>query len=100
MVKLKIHVVKVEFGRSCKFDKIDVYDGSHDSASLLARLCGYRIQKIIFSSGNALFVSFQTDRSRAYKGFKITYTAVSRSKYYLCDNHELFVTMLHELITQ
>ena len=60
-------------------DYVKVYDGEDKSAPLLGEFSGDSVPADIYSRSNDLFVTFTTDSSRTYDGFRITYSALGKS---------------------
>lgn len=48
---------------------MEIRDGSNSSSPLLSRFCGYETPDAIRSTGDKLFIHFQTDSSVAKPGF-------------------------------
>ncbi|XP_013390347.1 CUB and peptidase domain-containing protein 2-like [Lingula anatina] len=65
-----------EGGTSCRFDKLSVYDGSSTSARFIKNYCGKGTPNEISTTGNALYLTFTSDRSEVESGFSIRYTVV------------------------
>lgn len=63
-----------EFSTEDTFDFVRVYDGSGDTATLLAELTGQSLPNSITSSGNSLFIVFSTDESNADTGWSANYS--------------------------
>jgi len=57
-------------------DKLKIYDGADNSAPLLAELSGNSIPGDIISSGNTVFVEFETNASGSAGGFYLIYQSV------------------------
>lgn len=51
-----------------------MYDGDSASADQIASLCGNTIPDPILSTGNALFLIFESDGSETASGFSGTFT--------------------------
>jgi hypothetical protein len=75
-VELEFRVIDIERDSTCRYDYIEIRDGSNDQAALKQRLCGNQIPEIITSSGDALHVVFFSDNSETEKGFYATWRAV------------------------
>ncbi|XP_060075561.1 cubilin-like [Ylistrum balloti] len=74
-ITLYFNIFSIESHRSCRFDYLQVRNGSTATAPTVATLCGYAIPDPIFGSGNSLWLGFRTDGSLTHPGFDITYTA-------------------------
>jgi len=65
---------------SCRYDYVELRDGSSMNAELLGRFCGStQPSASISSTGQAMFVRFRTDSSVTRTGFKAT---VSFGRFY------------------
>ena len=57
-------------------DVLKFYDGMNEKSSLLGSYCGTTHPEVIYSTGQYLYVKFQTDNMVNYKGFNLSFTAV------------------------
>ena len=62
-----------EFHTEEDYDHLDVYDGPSSSSTKIATLSGSSIPLDIESSGNSLYLTFETDGSIPSRGFEIHY---------------------------
>ena len=69
IIKLDFDLFDLERSTSCIYDYIDVRDGSSASAPQLGKICGKLESPSFQSTGNSVFVKFQTDRSTQGRGF-------------------------------
>ena len=53
-------------------DPLTIYDGSNDQSNQIAKLCGNLGSFSISSTGNSLFVKFESDYYDNYPGFLAT----------------------------
>ncbi|KAK2170759.1 hypothetical protein NP493_1143g01022 [Ridgeia piscesae] len=60
----------------CSCDKVNIYDGRNATAPLIHTLCGSDLPGNVTSSGNELFIHFQSDGSNRIRGFRIRYSAI------------------------
>lgn len=58
-------------------DTLIIYDGSNASAPVLAKYTGNSLPAAITSTGNSMFVEFNTDGSTVDQGWKAVYTITS-----------------------
>lgn len=58
-------------------DLVKIYDGEDASASLLAKFNGNQTPQMIKSSGNKVFVKFETDATGQGAGWKLKYTTTT-----------------------
>ncbi|XP_052870861.1 cubilin homolog [Anopheles cruzii] len=63
----------LEQSESCKFDYLEIFDGSTTNDPSLGKFCGDRIPPGYTSSGNTLLLQFHTDWSAPNPGFSINY---------------------------
>ena len=56
---------------SCRYDWLEIRDGSDSSANLLAKKCGNQPPPPIYSTGNTLYLHFHTDHSKTRSGFQL-----------------------------
>ena len=61
---------------NCTCDKVNIYDGRDATAPLIRTLCTSVLRGNVMSSGNELFVHFESDSSNRTRGFRIRYRAV------------------------
>ena len=86
---LRSYIVKVIFNdfkleSLCRGlgDKLRFYDGMSAGSSLLGSYCGTTHPDVIYSTGQNLYVTFQTDRFATYKGFSFSVSAVKEGTFY------------------
>ena len=70
-VELKFVAFDLEYGSSCQYDWLKVYDGANTGRAIGNTLCGSSKPSNIVSSGNLLFLKWHSDSSTAKSGFKI-----------------------------
>ena len=62
----------VEYGNSCMYDYLIIYDGPDDTSSQIGeKLCGNTEPKEIESTGNTMHILFHTDGGTEETGFQI-----------------------------
>ena len=66
----------IERHSSCKYDKVQIFDGDLQSSNLVRSYCGRRKPKSFTSSGQTLSVRFVSDRSGTRAGFRAYIGAV------------------------
>ena len=74
-VELLFDTFGLETSSNCEYDRVDIYDGSDDTAPLIRTLCGSSLPGTITASGNVVLVSFLSDDSITGPGFRIRYRA-------------------------
>ena len=74
--RVQLHFVSfdVEAHSRCNYDSVRIYDGRGTSAPLMRTICGDSLPGDVTSSGNTMFVRFQTDGSATRSGFSIYYS--------------------------
>ncbi|KAK3736523.1 hypothetical protein QZH41_009404, partial [Actinostola sp. cb2023] len=75
-VELEFRTVDLERDSTCRYDYIEIRDGSNQHAALKERFCGNTVPPLIKSSGDALHVAFFSDASDTRTGFYATWRAV------------------------
>ncbi|KAI0222014.1 Cubilin, partial [Lamellibrachia satsuma] len=77
-VQLQFLRFRLEGSSNCEYDKLNIYDGSDDTAPLIRSFCGSRRPGDIAASGNVVFVSFLSDGTITDYGFTIQYKIAVR----------------------
>ena len=81
------YIVKVAFRHDFKLegvihghcsDDITFYDGNSTASNLLGSFCDKTRPDVLYSTGQYLYVEFNTDRLVAYKGFTFSFSAVRK----------------------
>ncbi|XP_064479856.1 zinc metalloproteinase nas-39-like [Ornithodoros turicata] len=78
-VHLKFLDFQLEDHPECQYDNVTVYDGGSDNATRIACLCNEKPFEVT-STGNLMYVWFQTDSKRQFRGFRAQYIAVNCHK--------------------
>ncbi|CAL4091040.1 unnamed protein product, partial [Meganyctiphanes norvegica] len=83
-INLKFTDLEVEYHRLCRYDTITIRDGARPTSPILGHeICGglnpYRGLKMT-STGNEVFIHFQTDYINVRKGFMLEWTSELISK--------------------
>ena len=72
-IELKFEEFRLEISYSCSYDWLQIYDGgSINSSALAEKLCGTVKPSNIKSTGNKLFIEWESNYAQAYSGFKIS----------------------------
>ncbi|ESO86079.1 hypothetical protein LOTGIDRAFT_235653 [Lottia gigantea] len=74
-IKIEVQYMDVEYGVTCRYDKLAFYDGSTVGAHVLATLCG-NYKPIIVSSTSSILIHFTSDWGIQGRGFHLRYSAV------------------------
>ncbi len=69
-IEIEVHRLKLGEG-----DVLSFYDGENADAPLLISLTGTDVPETIFSTGNKVFVSFESDGAATDEGWMLTYRA-------------------------
>ena len=74
---MQLHFIRfdIEGSSSSCYDKVKIYDGNSTAAPLVSSLCGSSLPEDIITSGNNVFVYFDSDGSVTKTGFIIQYSA-------------------------
>ncbi|CAG9855166.1 unnamed protein product [Phyllotreta striolata] len=75
-IQIEFQEVDVEKDTSCSFDAVSVYNGMDRSYNLIAKLCKQKQKTVITSTGNYMFILFESDQSYQGKGFIANYSTV------------------------
>ena len=67
-------------GGECYYDRVKVYNGDSPSAPLMNTYCGSDAPKDVISTGNALFVTFESDSTETRRGFRVDYSEQTITK--------------------
>ena len=67
----------------CSCDHVQVRDGRDESSQSLAKLCGDHSPTILRSSGQTLWVEFESDSLTGGQGFSATFKAVRKYTMYI-----------------
>uniref|UniRef100_A0A4W6DZH6 CUB domain-containing protein n=1 Tax=Lates calcarifer TaxID=8187 RepID=A0A4W6DZH6_LATCA len=62
-------------GGSCRFDFVEVRDGSLSSSPLLGKFCGIQIPPRLQSTQRSMYIKFKTDSSVSNHGFEAAYSS-------------------------
>ncbi|XP_053268342.1 cubilin [Pleuronectes platessa] len=62
-------------GGTCRFDFVEVRDGSTSSSPLLGTFCGVEIPPRLQSSQKSMYIKFKTDSSVSNHGFEAAYSS-------------------------
>ncbi|KAH9496283.1 Dorsal-ventral patterning tolloid-like protein 1 [Bulinus truncatus] len=83
------YVIKLNFTSlqlECNYDYVTVYDGLYTSSPQLGRYCALPNGTLLQSSANTLLITFTSDTSVEYTGFRVTYNATGCPPFrYLSD---------------
>lgn len=75
-VELEFKALNIERDSTCRYDYVEIRDGSSDQSALKDRLCGDQIPEVMKSTGDALHIVFFSDNSETERGFHATWRAV------------------------
>lgn len=67
---------ELESGRNCRFDFVEIRDGSRPDSPLIGRFCERNRPPVIRSASNVLLVRFRSDSSVTFGGFRAKYESV------------------------
>ena len=83
-IQLSIIDIDIENGANSNPGLIRIYDGQNSYASLL-RSINTNMNAIVYSSGNSMYVTYQSDWNRSFKGFQAAYAAIYRQNCFKVD---------------
>ncbi|XP_059488336.1 cubilin-like isoform X2 [Neocloeon triangulifer] len=72
-IKVVFSDFKIESADDCKYDSLEIREGSNENSPLVSKSCGEVPPAPFTSNGNELLFIFQTDASTTARGFKIKY---------------------------
>lgn len=70
---------EIEDETDCGYDNVEVFDGEHDTDTLIGRYCGSTLPPEISSTGQFLLVRFKSDDTINWKGFSAVYLEGGRA---------------------
>ncbi|XP_053392429.1 tolloid-like protein 1 isoform X5 [Mercenaria mercenaria] len=70
---------EIEDETDCGYDNVEVFDGQHDTDTLIGRYCGSTLPPEISSTGQFLLVRFRSDDTINWKGFSAVYLEGDRA---------------------
>ncbi|CAI2353642.1 unnamed protein product [Caenorhabditis sp. 36 PRJEB53466] len=76
------HVITLQFvafNTEDGYDIVYVYDGSNNSYPLVGKYSGKKVPATIYSTGNTLYLFFQSDLVNNFSGFSALYTSAAAS---------------------
>lgn len=76
-IQLQFYHFVVEDTYECSSDVVKIYDGRNSSSTLLGKYCRRKNPFKVESTTTSMFISFISDRSVNFSGFKATFTAVA-----------------------
>ncbi|OCT81998.1 inactive serine protease PAMR1 [Xenopus laevis] len=76
-VELRFGMLSLEFDYMCQYDYLEVRDGDNVDAKIIKRYCGNQRPLSLRSSGNSLHLYFQSDGSKNFDGFYISFEEVT-----------------------
>uniref|UniRef100_A0A182M8Q1 Cubilin n=1 Tax=Anopheles culicifacies TaxID=139723 RepID=A0A182M8Q1_9DIPT len=72
-VEINFNKFHLEQSEACKFDYLEIFDGSSTEDPSLGKFCGDRMPQGFTSTGNSLMLKFHTDWSAPNPGFSLVY---------------------------
>lgn len=83
IVKLTFQDFELEECKSCGCDAIRVFSGLVEEEELIVTLCGSEVPPAVISTSNLMRITFTTDNSEVYKGFRATYVFINTTDFKL-----------------
>ncbi|KAL5010260.1 hypothetical protein ScPMuIL_012565 [Solemya velum] len=68
----------VEPHSECRFDYLQINNGSSRNDTIVSKVCGLALPDPVFLTSNVAFVKFVTDLSVTHSGYDISYTATTQ----------------------
>ncbi|KAL2085662.1 hypothetical protein ACEWY4_018982 [Coilia grayii] len=76
VVTLNFLTFDVEGSTSCRFDYVEVRDGSSSSSPVIGRYCGNQMPSMLQSTQRSMYIRFKTDASVSNHGFTAAYDSI------------------------
>ncbi|CAL1528874.1 unnamed protein product [Lymnaea stagnalis] len=93
-VQLNVTFFNLELEAECRYDAFTVFDGGHETDTVLGVYCGAEIPGIIRSSSSVLLIRFRSDDTINRKGFSLTFSAVEPDPNQIVDDKQASVPKL------
>lgn len=78
-IQLTFNSFMVESNSRCKYDSVEIRNGSCTDSPLIGKYCGNTVPPRVTSDGRSLYVKFVSDGSTTYKGFEASFASVPAS---------------------
>lgn len=80
---------------------LQIYSGTDGSGPQLSQMCHTHDREVVTSSGNSMFVRFESDMAYSGKGFRASYRTVDSSKSIITapQNYNLLLIFSCELFS-
>ncbi|KAJ8389047.1 hypothetical protein AAFF_G00124440 [Aldrovandia affinis] len=75
VVTLNFLTFDIEGSSGCRYDYVEVRDGSSVSSPLIGRYCGSTVPALVQSTQGSMFIRFKTDASVSNHGFTAQYSS-------------------------
>jgi len=75
-IKIMFDEFDLESQPECEYDHVDIYDGRDVSADRIGRFCGSQRPHEMVTSGNEIFIKFESDKSVEKLGFRASHTTI------------------------
>ena len=96
-VSVEFLAFNLESDSTCRFDWLEIRDGSDSTADLLStRLCGEQLFAPITSTGNTLYIQFHTDGSVTKSGFQLKVKIGMSRIFHKCINIIVLTTSIKQ----
>ncbi|XP_075423679.1 inactive serine protease PAMR1 isoform X2 [Ascaphus truei] len=76
-VELRFAMLSLEFDYMCQYDYLEIRDGDNVDAKIIKRFCGNERPLSVRSTGNSLHLLFNSDGSKNFDGFYVTFEEVT-----------------------
>ena len=74
-IRLQFTAFRLQDCQNCSCDNVTIYDGAYLQQPRLGHYCGYKLPPPIFSSGNQVLVTFQSDGFYSEFRFRLEYSS-------------------------
>lgn len=82
-------------------DTLQIYSGRDGSGPQLSQMCHTQDKQVVTSTGNSMFLRFESDMAYSGKGFRASYRTVDSSKSIITapQNYNSLLILSHEVFS-
>ncbi|XP_073400351.1 ovochymase-1 isoform X3 [Dendrobates tinctorius] len=84
MIQIVFEDFSLEYQKRCEYDHVSIYSDREESR-LIVTLCGFLVDRDVFSPSNIMVVKFQSDHEGNYAGFKARFSFVYPDRLHFAD---------------
>lgn len=79
VIELEFKSLDIEYSKKCKYDSLEILDGSTSKSAELGTFCGSTTPSLVRSSGKSLHITLKSDEADTGKGFQAVWRAVANN---------------------